>query len=321
MHWRAARYDIPKKFDQDGDAIWGNQLCFRLPFYTVGFLCLVVTVFVFLRFGNVQANEGEIPAPISSVLSLKRLLSLVAIALNGTIVATLDPTLSNKLFSAPFGYSADKVGLLFTVSSVLYIISSVPVGWMMDRTNAHGAQYASKVCKLTQSGAFFALAACFVLLGPLKLGNFSLNKAFNNVPSVWVAMMFKGIGSAGNNAGYPDIAIGIPAGDSMRNATLAGLWNAAYALGWAAGPLLGGALYGSYGFPVFATATALTSLVYGVVMLIAGFLVVERGEGDGAESEFQDPKEVPLRTTAELSESRGEERRPLLLLDSTSINS
>ena len=44
-------------------------------------------------------------------------------------VATLDPTLSNKLIIAPFHYSANKVGLLFTVSSVLYIISSVPVGW------------------------------------------------------------------------------------------------------------------------------------------------------------------------------------------------
>lgn len=315
-------YDIPKRFDQNADAIWGNQLCFRLPFYTVGFLCLVVTIFVFFRFGNVQAQAGDVTAPISSVLSFKRLISLIAIALNGTIVATLDPTLSNKLFAQPFGYSADKVGLLFTVSSVLYIIASVPVGWMMDRTNSHGAQYASKVCKLTQSSAFFFLMVCFMMLGPFKIGKLDFNKAFNNVPSVWVAMMFKGMGSAGNNAGYPDIAIGIPSGDNMKNATLAGLWNAAYALGWAAGPLLGGALYGAQGFSAFSTATAVTAFVYGVVMLIAGFVVVETGDIDSDGGDSGEPKEVRLRTTSELER---EERRPLLLLDtstatSTSIN-
>jgi MFS family permease len=185
-------YDIPKKFEPNSDAIWGNQLCFRLPFYVVGFFCFVVTVFVFFRFGNVQAKDGDVSAPISSVLTYKRLLSLIAIALNGTVVATLDPTLSNKLFSAPFEYDADKVGLLFTVSSVLYIIASMPVGWLMDKSSTYGPQLKSKVCKATQGLGFIMLAICFTMLGPWRVGAASLDKLFDNVPSIWIAMMFKG---------------------------------------------------------------------------------------------------------------------------------
>jgi MFS family permease len=100
-----------------------------------------------------------------SVITVPRLLSLIAIALNGTIVATLDPTLSNHLYAAPYGYSANKVGLMFTVSSVLYIIASIPVGWLMDKTNAYGPAVASKVCKSTQAGGFFFLGLSFLVLG------------------------------------------------------------------------------------------------------------------------------------------------------------
>jgi hypothetical protein len=90
-------YDIPKRYDYTADELWGSQLCFQLPFLLVSFLCLIVTLFVFSRFANVQSEADEKSAPMVSVLTVKRTLSLVAIALNGTIVATLDPTLSNKL--------------------------------------------------------------------------------------------------------------------------------------------------------------------------------------------------------------------------------
>ena len=94
----------------------------------------------------------------------------------------------------------------------------------MDKTSAYGPKVASKVCKYTQAGGFFSLAISFAMLGPLKLGALSFFGAFDNIPSVWIGMLFKGIGSAGNNAGYPDLAIGISDTDSMKQATLAGLW-------------------------------------------------------------------------------------------------
>ena len=61
---------------------------------------------------------------------------------------------------------------------------------------------------------------------------------------VAIAMGLKGVGSAlSNNAVYVDIVLLLPKTDKMLLATVSGLWNAAYSLGWALGPLVGGALY------------------------------------------------------------------------------
>ena len=51
-------------------------------------------------------------------------------------------------------------------------------------------------------------------------------------------MIIKGIGSAGNNSGYPDLVCD-NRDDAAYNATICGLWNASYAFGWAVGPVLG----------------------------------------------------------------------------------
>eukprot|EP00039_Didymoeca_costata_P001180 m.50404 g.50404 ORF g.50404 m.50404 type:complete len:784 (+) comp10669_c0_seq1:87-2438(+) len=279
-------YDLPKKFNPNWDAIWTDGWCFRLPFFVFGFFCLVLSLYVYVYFGNVQAEaqDENAAAPVSQVLSWSRLLSLVAIALSGTIVATLDPTLSHKLYKEPYGYDADRVGLVFMMSSMLYIIISVPVGWAIDKTNAFRPSLASSICKIIQATGFFFLALCFVMLGPLVLGKFSLTREFNNVPSAWIAMLLKGVGSAANNAGYPDLAIGILPEDTARQATLSGLWNAAYAAGWAAGPLLGGILYGDLGFAAFCTITAITSFVYGTIMLVSG--IAQRFKEDPQNSEM-----------------------------------
>ena len=49
-------------------------------------------------------------------------------------------------------------------------------------------------------------------------------------------MVLKGVGSAlSNNAVYPDLVLGFAADDALLQATISALWNAAYAVGWAAG--------------------------------------------------------------------------------------
>ena len=118
---------------------------------------------------------------------------------------------------------------------------SIPIGWLVDYFAGNG-----RALKLIQAAGFFFLAASFFFLGPARLP-FWETSWYNFVePKVGfavAAMLLKGIGSAGNNAGYSDMVIGLPDDDSYLNATVASLWNAAYALGWALGPLLGGVLY------------------------------------------------------------------------------
>lgn len=168
------------------------------------------------------------------------------------------------------------------MSSLLYIVVSVPVGRLMDKTNSYGPESASQICKLVQAGGFYCLALAFAMLGPFELGPLSTKSVFNNIPSGWIAMLLKGVGSSGNNAGYPDLSIGIANDDEPRQVRLAGLWNAAYASGWAAGPLLGSMLFADLGgssnstqvrtqvgFSRFATTISLISFAYGSVMLFA----------------------------------------------------
>merc|ERR550532_1409263 len=104
---------------------------FSLPFiflavfeFTLAFLCL----FFFTEFRKTeeqtQAKKGN--KPEKSILTPSRTLTLGAIALSGTIVATLDPTLAYRLSDDPFNYSASMVGVVFMISSVAYTATSVP---------------------------------------------------------------------------------------------------------------------------------------------------------------------------------------------------
>ena len=133
-----------------------------------------------------------------AALSAPVRLTLLAIALNGLAVATLDPTLAYRLAGAPFGFSTSRVGLMFTISSVAYVATSVPVGWAVDRRESNPGVY-----KLVQSMGFFALFVAFGLLGPIKLGlhrtDAQVADALSNPAAVVIAVLFKGLGSSGNN--------------------------------------------------------------------------------------------------------------------------
>jgi MFS family permease len=200
----------------------------------------------------VSRGSASPPADRSAcpLLAPSVLLGLGATLLSGLVVATLDPTLSYRLSAPPFGASASIVSLVFMYSSVVYTLCSVPIGWMVDRVPP-----SSRLYKATTAAGFVALAACFALLAPLAdqtgpAGPASLAwlppAELNTMWAVVLAMGLKGVGSAlSNNAVYVDIVLLLPTSDKMLLATVSGLWNAAYSLGWALGPLVGGALYES----------------------------------------------------------------------------
>jgi MFS family permease len=186
----------------------------------------------------------------SPLLSASVFLGLGATLLSGLVVATLDPTLSYRLSAPPFGASASLVSIVFMYSSVVYTLCSVPIGWLVDRVPA-----SSRLYKATTASGMVTLAASFALLAPIAWqtgpsGPSSLSwlppAELNTMGAVVLAMGLKGVGSAlSNNAVYVDIVLLLPTDDKMLLATVSGLWNAAYSLGWALGPLLGGALYES----------------------------------------------------------------------------
>ena len=195
------------------------------------------------------------------VLTFPRTISLVAIAMNGAIVATLDPTLEYRLEDEPINYSASMTGLVFMASSIAYTLTSIPVGMSLDRNPANGCLF-----KSVQAFGFIMLAVCFIVLGPLDING--SDAAFNNIPSIWAAMVLKGIGSSGNNAGYPDLILGVADDDEGMHSKISALWNAAYAIGWALGPLAGGLLYEWIGFRGYASVCALLAVAMAAVLFI-----------------------------------------------------
>eukprot|EP00493_Phyllostaurus_siculus_P013703 UN13911 len=94
------------------------------------------------------------------------------------------------------------------------------------------------------------------MLGPI----WGTTTYLDNEPAVYVAMLLKGIGSSGNSAGYPDLVCDVDKDDRVQNATICGIWNGVYALGWAAGPLLGGLLYEYFHFQGYASSVGCASL-------------------------------------------------------------
>ena len=186
-----------------------------------------------------------------AVLTPSVVLNLVAVALSGSAVATLDPTLPYRLSAPPFGFSATAVSAYILGSSLVYVVVSVPIGWVVDSFAGRSALY-----KTITACGFLALGLAFALLAPLRLPNGVVaGGGASSAPVdrsglagsvVWmaVALAIKGVGSAlSNNAVYPDLVLGFPPGDEFIQAQLSALWNAAYAIGWALGPMAGGWLY------------------------------------------------------------------------------
>ena len=130
-------------------------------------------------------------------------------------------------------------------SSLVYLFVSTPIGWLVDRLPKSPRLY-----KATTGAGFFVLFLTFALLGPIgpaALGipmvDLHVEPVLNKLPFAALAMGLKGLGSAlSNNAIYPDLVLGLDE-DPLTQATITAWWNAAYAVGWAAGPALGGVLY------------------------------------------------------------------------------
>mmetsp|Transcript_18818 Transcript_18818/g.26222 ORF Transcript_18818/g.26222 Transcript_18818/m.26222 type:complete len:526 (-) Transcript_18818:100-1677(-) len=218
---------------------------------------------------NIERPGIEESAPFRDVLTKSRLLALFAMGVNGSLVSSLDPTLEYRLDSDPINYSSSLVGLVFMSSSLSYTLSSIPCGYLVDRHRGN-----SDLCKNVQATGLFTLFLTFALLGPIAVEG--LVSLFNNVPSVWIAMVLKGIGSAGANAAYPDLIIGVRDKDTKTHATISGIWNATYAIGWALGPLYGGALYETLGFKGYATLNAVIALTASVLMFVSATPAVSR---------------------------------------------
>ncbi len=243
----------------------GNHRIY-LPFLVFSVVPALLCVPIAIYFPSLQKIDPDKPTGnMSDVLTWSFALSWIGYALNGTIVATLDPTLETKLDDPPFNSSSTVVGLVFMASSIIYTLVTYPVGYFSD-TRWKGR---SRVLKFVLAISMFSLFVCFALLGPFRLGPSLDLKSLDSWFSVSVAMAFKGLGSALGAVAYADLIIGIAQDDEILQATVVSLNNAAYAVGWGVGPLIGGGLLQICDFSGYCTVIAIASLSYGVLLVVA----------------------------------------------------
>ena len=250
---------------------------FLLPFVVFSIVPTLLCVPVYVSFPEVaKIDADKQTAPISSIISTGFILTWIGYALNGTIVATLDPTLATKLSSGQhsFNCSSTVVGLIFMLSSVVYTLLAYPVGHACD-TRWKGK---SRTLKWMLSLSMFFLFLCFAVLGPFRVGAIDF-RPIDGYPSVLLAMTFKGIGSSLGAVAYADMIIGIDIEDDVLQATVVSLNNAAYAVGWGVGPIIGGGLMDAFHgsdamrFSGFSTVISIAALSYGLVLFLAPFLL------------------------------------------------
>jgi len=205
---------------------------------------------------------------VLDLLTSTMCLDFLAVALSGTVVAMLDPTLQYRIGEgSSLGMSSTMVGTWFMLSSITYVVASVPIGLLADKYKAK--QF---VLKSIIAAGFLFLALSFALLGPFFLPGLGTVLAFDNLFCVTLGVCIKGIGSAATVIPvYGDLTagLGLPEDNEMLFATISGLWNAAYATGWALGPMLGGILYQALQFDGFATVVCCCCSVFALVMFIA----------------------------------------------------
>jgi MFS family permease len=94
---------------------------FRIPFLVFGTLPLVLVPAVVRYMPGQSIDDSKEGGSLWSVMSPSLVLTTIAIALSGTVVATLDPTLADRLGAAPLNMNTTKIGLMFMISSVSYV--------------------------------------------------------------------------------------------------------------------------------------------------------------------------------------------------------
>ncbi|KAJ9437010.1 hypothetical protein DIPPA_07020 [Diplonema papillatum] len=251
-------------------ALPSGDVGFRVTFFVWATMALLIIPAILLYIpqdyvGHTQGKTEKVPA--SAVLNKSVILSLVAIGLSGTVVGSLDPTLSYRLDTL----TSALVGVFFMFSSITYTLCGLPIGFMTERMKTRENVGDSRAYKLMQAVGLGTLSATFLLLGPFTLPGGDYPEGLKNVPVAAIAMLMKGVGSAGNNAGYPDLVLDIPMDNKPMQARIDGMWNAAYAMGWALGPALGGGLYEAAGFGGMATVLGLFCGGYTVLLAFAAF--------------------------------------------------
>ena len=174
------------------------------------------------------------------------LLTCLAVSLSSMSFGTTQSTLAIRLEVSPLCFSHVQVGSVFLVSSLVYMISSYPLGGLVDRLGAWPVSSKNRLLALGLVAGLVTNAVAFALLGPAYVKDLAELPAgpLNRPGWVFAAAFLWGIADA------VLIVFSLPLllmtlrdpDDESGQASLTGLWMSAYASGFAIGPVAGSSM-------------------------------------------------------------------------------
>lgn len=250
-------------------------------------LCMIPFVARWLP-SEVAEDDGDNEAPASKDGSaagvaarrlrmwLRRCVTCTSLFFSAVVFEGLNPLFEPHLERHPYHFDVPASGMLLATICVLYTLTALPVGSLVDRLN-QGARAGATLRGLMLCG-WLATVGAAALLAPGSGGAVGAPRdAALWSPSHPVAL--GALGGAvlllGSGAAIiiipslPDLQRGLPEHDVQGRATMCALWNGVYSAGSAVGPLLSVVVYARCGWPTIVLAQAAIAIVCAALLVLA----------------------------------------------------
>jgi multidrug resistance protein len=235
--------------------VLSDAVGYRAPFYAIAGACCVGGVAaIFLKEGKaVRQSTASAWTMLKTVLAKRTILLALLITMITTIgLGLLEPTLPVYL-SDKLGMSRTEIGIVFGLTMLLYAAASPVVGKISDNVGR-------------KKPILVGLVATAILTPFLV--------ASRNTVFVYVLMAFLGLTiTTFETPSVPLITDSMPkaSGDpDIHYGTAFGMLNLFWSLGYALGPLLGGAIMGWVG--LFAALLVYSAILVGLAAVVLVFL-------------------------------------------------
>jgi len=180
--------------------------------------------------------------------------------------AAITPVLALKLGDDPFNMDSFQIGLVFLVSSVIYMIVALSLGFLVDRT-PEGSYKKYILIQLSTTGGMILMIIGWFLVGPAQMPGSpkivfnestidqvdSISAMEHSLPVVIISQMFLGAGAAMYTIpSLPSMLFFIPeenedGDENPHRGFVTGFWVTIYSASVALGNTLGSSLYENLG--------------------------------------------------------------------------
>lgn len=243
---------------------------FRLPFFFMGAVQLILFVVAFLFFPNPKKTTVDEPnvnengskpvdtLPMMPLLKIPQFsLTLLMLFCGCVSINFVEPNI--QLHLIPLGLEPVELGFVFFIPALIYVIVTPFVGFLCDK-------YPKSQPWFMIISAFFSMIA-YSLLGPLPFFNMPLKLSTFLTGFIIFAISYTGLiipvyselNKIARSAGYPN--------DLRTQGLISGLFGAIHSLGALIGPMVGGFLVDWIGFN---QATFIIVIMFFVVGVMYG---------------------------------------------------